>query len=200
VLHKLIYLSALTPELLESPKKIEVFIKRLKEQLSLDQNGSRRFDIQAGKDARTDSNEIVISRHEHGSVTTSRLDGAFVTSGEYRSMRELGDKLAGLFTEVAQVFRGERKHAVTSFDEALNWLFDEARRGHSIQRYKGLGEMNPDQLWETTMDPQARRLLKVSIEDGVAADEIFTTLMGDEVEPRREFIEKNALAVSNLDI
>ncbi len=108
--------------------------------------------------------------------------------------------LAGLIGGEAQVKRGETARSIHSFKEGLDWLLSEAKGGMAIQRYKGLGEMNPEQLWETTMDPQKRVLLKVQIEDAITAGEIFSTLMGDEVEPRRQFIENNALGVTNLDV
>ncbi|MUT73215.1 DNA topoisomerase (ATP-hydrolyzing) subunit B [Stutzerimonas frequens] len=141
--------------------------------------------------------EVEISSHGLASYITFNRD--FFGSNDYRTVTALGEKLNSLLEEGAYVQRGERKKPVASFKEALDWLMNEGTRRHSVQRYKGLGEMNPDQLWETTMDPNVRRMLKVTIEDAIAADQIFNTLMGDAVEPRREFIETNALAVSNLD-
>jgi DNA gyrase subunit B len=143
---------------------------------------------------------VVVQRTEHGTATDKLLTREFFESAEYRRICELGSTLAGLIGPGATVSRGDEHLEVASFREAMRWLFDQARKGQSIQRYKGLGEMNPAQLWDTTINPETRRLTQVRIDDAIAADEIFTTLMGDQVEPRREFIEKNALAVVNLDI
>ena len=143
---------------------------------------------------------LIIARRAHSVVRQARLTTEFFNSPEYTTLIQFGVRLASLFEHDAVVRRGERIQPVGNFRAVMDWLLEEAKRGQHIQRYKGLGEMNPDQLWETTMDPESRRLLQVRIEDAVAADEIFTTLMGDQVEPRREFIEQNALDVLNLDV
>jgi DNA gyrase subunit B len=143
---------------------------------------------------------IAITKVQHGIGATRYLPREFFDTNEYKHIMALAEKLADLLGTGAYVQRGERRSNVTGFAEAVDWLMTEARRGQSIQRYKGLGEMNPDQLWDTTVNPETRRLMQVKIDDAVKADEIFTTLMGDQVEPRREFIEKNALTVANLDV
>jgi len=141
-----------------------------------------------------------VNKFVHGNLESCVIDALFLTSGDYQQILKTSQMLDGLVGEGSMIQRGEKSESVSSFKEALDWLLNEAKHNLNIQRYKGLGEMNPEQLWETTMDPNVRRLLKVQIDDAISADEIFTTLMGDQVEPRRAFIEKNALGVSNLDI
>ncbi len=151
-------------------------------------------------DQKTERYQVKIERTKHGNVRMSTIDTEFVHSGDYAQIRQTAEMLRGLIGEGAIMQRGEKKQPVRDFPEAMRWLLGEVQRAMTLQRYKGLGEMNPEQLWETTMDTKSRRLLKVQIEDGIAADEIFTRLMGDEVEPRRVFIETNALGVRNLDV
>jgi DNA gyrase subunit B len=143
---------------------------------------------------------LEVNKYVHGNLQCCVVDTDFLGGGDYRQISRVSVMLAGLLGAGATIQRGEKSQAISTFKEALDWLLEEAKHGLNVQRYKGLGEMNPEQLWETTMDPQVRRLLKVQIDDAIAADEIFTTLMGDQVEPRRAFIENNALGVNNLDI
>ena len=142
---------------------------------------------------------IKITRKLHGNVMVSYIEPKFLNSKAYQTLTQTAAALKGLVGEGAKLYKGENEYDVDSFETALNILLQNAQKGMSIQRYKGLGEMNPEQLWETTMDPAVRRLLKVRIEDAIAADKVFVTLMGDEVEPRREFIETNALIAQNID-
>jgi DNA gyrase subunit B len=151
-------------------------------------------------DQKTERYQMRIERTRHGNVRMTAIDTEFVHSGDYAQIRQTAEMLRGLIGTGAYVQRGDKKQPVRDFSEAMKWLLGEVEKATTLQRYKGLGEMNPEQLWETTMDPAMRRLLKVQIEDGIAADEIFTKLMGDEVEPRRAFIELNALGVRNLDV
>ena len=151
-------------------------------------------------DAAAEEFRLKITRMHHGNVRASYLDQDFLDSGDYTQIRKTAEVLDGLIGPGAYIKRGDQKQLVSNFKQALDWLLEEVKKGVSTQRYKGLGEMNPIQLWETTMDPKSRRLLRAQIEDSIAADEIFTTLMGDVVEPRRAFIENNALGVRNLDV
>jgi DNA gyrase subunit B len=156
--------------------------------------------IEPHYDPKNEAYVLRISRMQHGNLRVGYLDADFLGSGDYVQIKQTAQVLQGLLAEGAHVNRGDQEHRVVEFKDALDWLLEQVKKGIAIQRYKGLGEMNPSQLWETTMDPGSRRLLRTQIEDAIAADEIFTTLMGDLVEPRRAFIETNALGVRNLDV
>ncbi len=147
-----------------------------------------------------DENRLRLEKHLHGNYSISYIEPSFLLSGDYTQIKQTALALNGLLGKSAYIKRGEQRKPVADFKQTIEWLLEEAKRGVSIQRYKGLGEMNPEQLWETTMDVKNRILLRVQIEDTIAADETFTTLMGDIVEPRRAFIEQNALGVKNLDV
>jgi len=160
----------------------------------------RGMKVEAKYDDKTERNVLAVSRTQHGIVRQCYIDADFVQSGDYGQIKRTAQVLQDLLGEGAYVKRGDKQQPVREFREAIEWLLGEVKREVSVQRYKGLGEMNPEQLWETTMDPKTRRLLKAQIEDAISAEEIFSTLMGDQVEPRRQFIEANALGVRNLDI
>lgn len=177
-----------------------VWLSEVEQRLNIEQSISEKYLLTISEETSERHESICIAHRTHGITTERYLPIEFFNSADYRKLRKLGEQLEGLLEPGAYVARGERKLEVTSFSQVMEWLMSEGRRGQHIQRYKGLGEMNPEQLWETTMNPDTRRLLEVKIEDAVGSDEIFTTLMGDQVEPRREFIENNALTVENLDI
>ncbi len=159
-----------------------------------------KITVRADYDDEAEAWRLAIERMHHGNLKRCTIEEDFLVSGDYAQIRSAAEAIAGLIGDGARIQRGEKQQAVASFGQAIRWLLAEIDRGINKQRYKGLGEMNPDQLWETTMDPTVRRLLKVQIEDAIAADEIFTTLMGDQVEPRRQFIETNALYARNIDV
>ncbi|HAT1821202.1 TPA: DNA topoisomerase (ATP-hydrolyzing) subunit B [Legionella pneumophila] len=200
ILKRVAYMPMLHQEDFNNQSKIENWCRQL--HLSLQQVDSKTEQYKVDIQKLTESNQYnpKITVYQHGLENYIPMQVEFFLSKDYKEMADLGHKLSNLIEEGAYIQRGDKSLPVENFEQVLNWLMDEAKKGQTIQRYKGLGEMNPEQLWETTMDPDVRRMLQVSIEDAVAADEIFTTLMGDNVEPRREFIETNALDAENIDI
>ena len=200
LLRHLLYMPRVTDELLEDAAAREGWINEMQGRLNVDTNVSDRYQLLWEEGGDSGPAGFRIEHWTHGIATEKLLPVDFFHSSDYRKIADLAEHLDGLLADDAEICRGDKARPVASFEQALQWLMEEAKRGQHIQRYKGLGEMNPDQLWDTTMDPANRRLLRVNIEDVVESDLIFTTLMGDQVEPRREFIEQNALTVENLDI
>ena len=195
----MIYLPALSSDDLRDQDKVSEWSQQLQASLAHSGNG-HSFSVEVTEDPERHNFLPKVTLTSHGVDTEYLFTQDYFSSQDYKAIQALGDALHGLLEDGAYVKRGEKVEDIDSFEQALNWLMAQAERGLNIQRYKGLGEMNPDQLWETTMDPEVRRMLRVTIEDAIAADQIFTTLMGDQVEPRRDFIEENALKVANLDV
>ena len=200
VLWAMMAVPSLATEDLVDEAKVQAFATSLSERLLTPQDKSVVYEIFVRQDPERGFYYPVVRRTAHSVATDTVLGRGFFDSPEYLALRALGERLDGLIEADGFFQRGEKRFETQDFAAGLDWLLAEARKGCSIQRYKGLGEMNPEQLWETTMDPEARRMLQVTIEDAFLADQMFSTLMGDDVEPRREFIEQNALAVANLDI
>ena len=199
LLQGLVYQPQLTVELMHSASAVENWANAFVACLTEKETEAHLYSARTQFNSERQVYEAVITVRKHGIDTDYFINFDFVTGNEFAKISTFGQQVNGLLEEGAYVTRGEKTQPVQSFEQAVEWLMKESRRGLEIQRYKGLGEMNAEQLWETTMDPNARRMLKVSIKDAVAADQLFTTLMGDEVEPRREFIEMNALR-ANLDV
>jgi DNA gyrase subunit B len=198
-LEQLLYVPVLSADSFDRIDRLRDWCRSLEQRLNTLDDVSRRYRVTV-ENVGAGGHRINLQRLEHGLSSEKHIPREFFDSAEYLRIAELAQTLSDLMGPGAFIQRGDERQDVASFKVAMDWLFEQAKKGQTIQRYKGLGEMNADQLWDTTINPETRRLMQVRIEDVVAADDIFTTLMGDAVEPRREFIEKNALQVSNLDV
>jgi DNA gyrase subunit B len=197
IMKRLMYLSMVTQEELTQSSLMETWIHALQSSLQEVDNHLCSYEVKLGTNEQGQYFPVITIK-QHGVQTDLNLPIELFISKDYKELTRIGNQLIGLIEEGARVVKGDKSQSIETFEEAMSWLMDEAKKGQTIQRYKGLGEMNPGQLWETTMDPSVRRMMQVTIEDAVAADEIFTTLMGDEVDPRRAFIEAYALDAENI--
>ncbi len=200
ILEKMIYVEPISADDLQDETRMKQWCREMEDRLNSEDSGAANYKFSLQKEEGQKTLQVHAMVVRHGTESSYLYDKEFFESQEYLNIKKLNNSLEGLLGEGAYIQRGERVQPISSFKQMMEWLMQQARRGQDIQRYKGLGEMNPEQLWETTMNPDTRRMLQVQIEDAIAADEIFTTLMGDQVEPRREFIETNALSVTNLDV
>lgn len=200
ILNKLVYSLTLDPEDMNNDVKLKSFAEAFTKELTSDEIDGATYTFEIRHNAERNNWFVAVIIRQHGIDNEYNIDQEFVRSNEYKRIKALNEAINGIIEVGGYVKRNEKIKPVSTFVEALDWLMSESKRGQYIQRYKGLGEMNPIQLWETTMDPESRRMLQVTIEDAVGADQLFTTLMGDQVEPRRAFIEENALKVANLDV
>ncbi len=200
VLRAMMWLPEITESDLEDAELFKSWCRQLEERLKILNGAGPRYHVSIQNDEDDADTSIVVRRDHHGITTSKTIHRGFFRSPEYEQIAAIGAELNELVQPGAFVSRGKERTEIDSFPDAIDWFMSQAKKGQHIQRYKGLGEMNPEQLWETTVNPKTRRLMQVRVDDAVAADEIFTTLMGDQVEPRREFIERNALAVENLDV
>jgi DNA gyrase subunit B len=196
----LMYAPMINEDRLASPEQMEKIVKDIQGKLNAQTTVSAYYEIELVQDQERQWYLPKINVSSHGITHSTLINKDLFLSADYRKLAEFGSKLVAMQMPGSYIQRDEKKQLVETFAQGITWLLGEAKKGQTIQRYKGLGEMNPEQLWETTMDPAKRVLLQVRVEDAIAADKIFTTLMGDEVEPRRQFIETNALEVVNLDV
>jgi DNA gyrase subunit B len=200
ILDKLIYKPELTVADLANNESTSVWANDVVNTLNEEDTHGTIYSAEVLKSEDELTNKIIITVRKHGVDSLFTFDEEYFGSEGYKALVSVGHEITDVLEEGAYIKRGERTLQVSSFVDAVNWLMHESKRGLYIQRYKGLGEMNPDQLCDTTMDPNTRHMLQVRIEDAIATDQLFTTLMGDHVEPRRAFIEENALRVGNLDV
>lgn len=200
MLNRLVYAERLTAENMKDEQFVTAWSEKFAADMMATEKDSATYEVLVTKEDDRGVYLPTVRLRRHGVYTDFPLTYEFLVSRDYDRLASVGSEINGLVEEGGFVQRGEKTQPVGDFVEAIEWLITESKRGLYVQRYKGLGEMNPDQLWETTMDPETRRMLQVTIEDAIGADQLFTTLMGDDVEPRRAFIESNALKVANLDV